>query len=130
MDPMNSQPSHDRTIETDEGVDTVSIFQDPGLMQQVSRTEQDGFDTLVGYFRCQFECGQQRAVLHVVIQPAMPNLPEVETMVVDAENVRVRLTDIKVYGVRAEIVLSQPAASRMSILVEVIAAAPITVGSQ
>jgi len=127
---MNSQPSHDRTIETDEGVDTVSIFQDPGLMQQVSRTEQDGFDTLVGYFRCQFECGQQRAVLHVVIQPAMPNLPEVETMVVDAENVRVRLTDIKVYGVRAEIVLSQPAASRMSILVEVIAAAPITVGSQ
>ena len=127
---MNPQPSHDRTIETDEGVDTVSIFQDPGLMQQVSRTEQDGFDTLVGYFRCQFECGQQRAVLHVVIQPAMPNLPEVETMVVDAENVRVRLTDIKVYGVRAEIVLSQPAASRMSILVEVIAAAPITVGSQ
>jgi len=127
---MNSQPSHDRTIETDEGVDTVSIFQDPGLMQQVSRTEQDGFDNLVGYFRCQFECGQQRAVLHVVIQPAMPNLPEVETMVVDAENVRVRLTDIKVYGVRAEIVLSQPAASRMSILVEVIAAAPITVGSQ
>ena len=127
---MNSQPSYDRAIETDEAVDIVSIFQDPGLMQQVSRTEQDGFDTLVGYFRCKFECGQQRAVLHVVIQPAMPSLPEVETMVVDAENVRVRLTDIKVYGLRAEIVLSQPAASGMSILIEVIAAAPMTVGSQ
>ena len=126
---MNSQPITDRIPEIEDG-ESLSVFDDPSLTQQVSRTERDGFDTLVGYYRCQFESGQQRAVLHAVIQPAMNQVPEVETIVVVGDNVRVRLTDIKVYGVRAEMVLSRPASSPMSVLVEVIATSPLTVGSQ
>ncbi|MCH2182888.1 MAG: hypothetical protein MK108_12865 [Mariniblastus sp.] len=108
----------------------MSILEDSGVMQQVSRTVQDGWDTLMGYYRCPFEGGQRRSILHVVFQPAMPSLPEVETMVLDVDNVRVRLTDIKVYGLRIEVVLSQPATSDMSVLIEVIAASPAAVGSQ
>lgn len=127
---MNLQPLQNRDLGTGDRPEGVSILDDSGVMQQVSRTVQDGWDTVMGYYRCRFEQGQRRSVLHVVFQPAMPSLPEVETMVLDVDNVRVRLTDIKVYGLRVEVVLSQPATSDMSVLIEVIAASPAAVGSQ
>ena len=114
------------TLGTDD-LEGVSALKAPGFIQQINRAEQDGFDTLAGYFRCKFEPGQQRYTLHVMIQPAMPSVPEVETMALDLEQVRIRLTDCKVYGLRAEIVLSQPATQATSVLVEVIAASPLTV---
>ena len=124
---MNVQSANNGLTLGADDLEGVSALQDPGFIQQINRTEQDGYDTLAGYFRYKFEPGQQRYALHVMIEPAMQSIPEVETMVLDAEQVRVRMTDCKVYGLRAEIVLSQPAAEPISVLVEVIAASPLSV---
>ena len=127
---MNLQPLQNRDLESGERPDGISILEDTGVTQQVSRTVQDGWDTVMGYYRCSFEPGQRRSILHVAFQPAMPSTPEVETMVLDTDDARIRLTDSKVYGLRIEVVLSQPAASNMSVLIEVIATCPARVGSQ
>jgi len=127
---MNLQPLQNRELEVDDGPEGVSILTDSGVMQQVSRTLQDGWDTVMGYYRCQFETGQRRSILHVVFQPAMPSLPEVEAMVLEVDHARVRLTDVKVYGLRVEVVLNEPAKADMDILVEVIAVSSAAVGSQ
>ncbi|MEE2825380.1 MAG: hypothetical protein VYE64_01995, partial [Planctomycetota bacterium] len=127
---MNLQPLQNRDLESGERPDGISILEDTGVTQQVSRTVQDGWDTVMGYYRCPFEPGQRRSIVHVAFQPAMPSTPEVETMVLDADDARIRLTDSKVYGLRIEVVLSQPAASNTSVLIEVIATCPARVGSQ
>lgn len=127
---MNLQPLQNCDLESGERPEAMSILEDTGVTQQVSRTVQDGWDTVMGYYRCSFEPGQRRSILHVAFQPAMPHTPEVETMVLDADDARIRLTESKVFGLRIEVVLSQPATCNRSVLIEVIAACPVRVGSQ
>ena len=127
---MNLQPLQNCDLESGERREAMSILEDTGVTQQVSRTVQDGWDTVMGYYRCSFEPGQRRSILHIAFQPAMPNTPEVETMVLDVDDARIRLTESKVFGLRIEVVLSQPATCNRSVLIEVIAACPVRVGSQ
>lgn len=99
-------------------------LQDPGLVQQITRTQRDGMDQVVAYYRCRFESGQQRQALNVLIQPAMSIAPEVHVNVVDGHEARVRVTDIERYGLRAELVLAQTPDGPVQVLVEVLATAP------
>ena len=103
----------------------VVPMDDPNLMQWITRRLNQELDTYVGNFRCVFLPGQQRYTLHCVFHPVFDLLPEIEAYCMEDEDVRVRITNTAKFGVRAEVVLSEPAASRRSVLVELIAAAPV-----
>jgi hypothetical protein len=100
---------------------------DPNLVQHIVRSNQDGIESIVGYFRCEFLAGQQRYVLHAPFSPALGAVPAIEAMVADEEclqdSVRVRVTDKQKFGARLEVVLVEPAKKPISLLVEVIASA-------
>ena len=41
------------------------VLENRDLVQHVTRTRDAGIETIVGYFRVEFEPGQQRSVLHL-----------------------------------------------------------------
>ena len=97
------------------------VLENQDLVQHVTRTQESGVNTIVGYFRIEFEPGQQRSVLHVPFAPPLKIVPQVDAHVTDHENVRVRVTDCQKFGIRTEIILDQASQSHQKILVEVIA---------
>ena len=97
------------------------LLDDPGLVQHITRTERDGLQTIVAYFRIEFQPGQQRLVLHVPLVPALNVLPTVNAHATDHQDVRVRVTDRQKFGIRAEVILSAPAVTADKLLVELIA---------
>ena len=107
-----------------------SVIANPNLTQHLTRTVEDNVDTIVGYFRCRFDVGQQRYSLHFVVHPAFENKPDVEAIPLDIDEMRIRVTDCLTYGIRAELVLPKPATEPTQVLVEIIASAgqnnPIT----
>lgn len=116
-------------MEDDESfLDTEMILQqlleNPNLVQHISRTEESGRETVVGYFRATFEPRQQRQILHVPFAPPLKAIPQVEAHVTDQQDVRIRITDCQKFGIRAEIILSQPVQARKNLLVEIIATEP------
>lgn len=98
-----------------------SILNDPDISLQLTRRAADEFDTLIGFFRCQFESQQQRFALHVPIYPAMNEIPEVEAVVLDCDDAKIRVTDRQKFGLRLEIVLSEPCPAMRKLVVEVTA---------
>lgn len=97
------------------------ILADPDLVQHVVRTNRDGCETVVGFFRCLLETGMQRYILHVPFTPPLANIPEVESMITERSDVRARVTDRQKFGTRIEVILPCPAESPTTLLVEVIA---------
>lgn len=97
------------------------ILGDPGLTQYVIRRSESNTDTLVGYFRCCLEQNQQRYALHIPVYPAMEFEPQVEAILMDSNDGRVKITESKKFGLRMEIVLPTPAEKQVDFLVEVIA---------
>lgn len=102
----------------------AQMLEDPTILQQVTRTCREGVETLVGYFRCPLDAGQQRAVLHVPIEPVMAGSPAVEALVLEVEG-RVRATTCHPFGVRLEVVLDRPLEQAGSVVVEVVASHPV-----
>jgi len=104
--------------------DGESMMSDPAVSQHIvraQRTESSGIaDTLTGSFRCRFEPTQTTYVLHVPIYPPMKSVPEVET-ICDQENVVVRVTQTKKFGLRVELKRASDSSQSASILVEVTA---------
>lgn len=97
------------------------VLDDPNLVQHLTRTQHDGHESIVAYFRIEFVPGQQRHVLHVPFSPPLSFVPEVQANATDEQEVRVRVTDRQKFGVRAEVILPVPANSSRRLLVEVIA---------
>ena len=97
------------------------VLENRDLVQHVTRTRESGVETIVGYFRLEFEAGQQRSVLHVPFAPPLKIVPQVDAHVTDYEDVRVRVTDSQKFGVRTEVILDQAAQSHQTILVEIVA---------
>ena len=97
------------------------VLENQDLVQHVTRTQEAGVGTIVGYFRIEFEPGQQRSVLHIPFAPPLKIVPQVDAHVTDHDNVRVRVTDCQKFGVRTEVILDQASQSHQKILVEVIA---------
>jgi len=97
------------------------LLENPDFTQHITRTVEADQETLVGYFRVEFQPGQQRQVLHVPFVPPLQVIPQVNAHVTDQENVRVRMTDCQKFGVRAEIILGQASNTARKMLVEIIA---------
>lgn len=97
------------------------VLENRDLVQHVTRTRDAGIETIVGYFRVEFEPGQQRSVLHVPFAPPLKIVPQVDAHVTDHENVRVRVTDCQKFGVRTEVILEQASKSHQKLLVEIVA---------
>lgn len=81
------------------------VLNDPKMVQHITRTRQDGCETIVAYFRLSFEPNQQRQVLHLPFTPPLTSIPSVSAEVVEQQDGRVRITDVQKFGVRAEIIL-------------------------
>lgn len=119
FDSLTDEP--DEGFEIDPEIYLQQLLNDPALVQHVNRTESEGRQTVVGYFRVVFQPGQQRLVLHVPFSPPLAVIPQVEAHALDEQNVRVRITDSQKYGLRAEVILPNPVESERRFLVEVVA---------
>ena len=127
---MNSQESNllsttDDHIEIDPELALEQTLADPDLIQHIVRTNRDGVDTVVGYFRCHFSEGQQRHVLHCSFNPPFEQLPTIDAMVTCRDDVRARITDCQKFGTRIELIFREPCLEETKLLVEVIASSSI-----
>ena len=104
--------------------DLELLLADPSVNQLMLRTEKDGVDQLVSYFRCEFQPGEKHFVLHVPVQPAMSEHPAVQAMGVD-EDLRIRTTKVEKFGVRLEAILDFVATEAKSMLIEVVLTSPV-----
>ena len=111
----------DDVVTADLELVTEQILADPNLNQYITRRNEDGQDTLVGYFRCQLQRHQQRYALHIPLHPAMSAVPQVEAIVMDSDEASIRVTERQRFGLRVEIVLPRPTTETCSVMVEVIA---------
>ena len=101
-----------------------SALSNPDVTQMVTRTVDQDSDTIVGHFRCTFESGQQRYVLNYPIHPAFETAPRIESAsALEEVDLRIRVTECRAYGVRLELILSQPASAKTTVLVELIVSA-------
>ena len=89
-------------IRTDEMEVTREDLLAAGIVQQCSRYDLDGQESICGIFRCDFEPLQRRTALHVPIHPPLSDLPEVEAIGIDCD-LRTRVTDCQKFGVRIEV---------------------------
>ena len=97
------------------------MLEDSSIIQQVTRSRSGDSETVVGYFRCDFAQGQQRAVLHVPFTPLLNEVPSVEAMIMDDVAGKVRVTDRQKFGLRLEVVTQTPVDTRCAVLIEVVA---------
>ena len=123
--PLNDTPAADSDGGRAEMMDlellAEQLIADPGLSQFTTRREEDGIDTLVGYFRCHLQGQQQRYALHVPLYPPMHREPMVQAMAMDSDQATVKVTDRQRFGIRVEIVLPRPVIESTDLLVEIIA---------
>lgn len=75
--------------------------------QTSSRYVAEGRDCVETCLRVRFEPGQQTAVVHLPIQPAMSSVPEVECEPCDGTEMRITVDPVQPYGVR--LVVRRPA---------------------
>lgn len=99
--------------------DLELLLADPSVNQLTLRTEKDGVDQLVSYFRCEFQPGEKCFVLHVPVQPPMSEHPTVQAMGVD-EDVRIRTTKVEKFGIRLEAILDVVTEETKNLLIEVV----------
>ncbi|MFK7768269.1 MAG: hypothetical protein AB8B55_13680 [Mariniblastus sp.] len=97
------------------------VIENPNLVQQTTRTDNNGLETVAGYFRVSFLPDQQRQVLHVPFTPPFKTMPTIQTHSIEQEQVRVRVTDCQKFGVRVEVILPQATTEFQKLLVEVLA---------
>ncbi len=98
----------DSAVDDPEGPSSLSL---PDHFQQTSsRYIADGRDCLEACLRVRFEPGQQTAIVHVPIQPAMPCDPEVECEPAGGDEVRVTVDPAQPYGIRLVCRRSSPCA--------------------
>ncbi|MDE0935046.1 MAG: hypothetical protein OSA89_03960 [Mariniblastus sp.] len=97
------------------------ILETPGLFQHVTRSDQEGLETVVGYFRIDFEPNSQRHILHIPFSPPFKTIPQVETNTLGEQEARIRITDRQKFGLRMEVILPQTADSSQHMIIETIA---------
>ncbi|MDA7861790.1 hypothetical protein N9B31_02715 [Mariniblastus sp.] len=97
------------------------ILETPGLFQHVTRSDHEGLETVVGYFRIDFEPNCQRHILHVPFSPPFKTIPQVDTNTLGEQEARIRITDRQKFGLRMEIILPQTSDSSQHMIIETIA---------
>ena len=116
---VNQDESDDQFLDPE--IVLEQVLADPNLLQHQTRTLDRGLTTVVGYFRIKFLPNQARYILHVPFSPTLNSIPDVQAHSVDDQNVRVRVTDIQKFGIRAEVILPRPAIEAQSTLIEILA---------
>jgi len=99
--------------------DSIESFLVSGIVQQVTRTQIAESDQIVGIFRCDFEPDQQRYALNIPIHPALSEIPSVEALCLESD-ARIRITDLKKFGVRLEVVLNENSQDAQSVFVDAV----------
>ena len=97
------------------------MLEDENLVQHVTRTKESGSQSVVGYFRVEFEPSQQRQILHVPFAPPLKVVPKVDAHATDHQDVRIRITDCQKFGIRVEIILGKPSTVLTNRLIEIVA---------
>ncbi len=97
------------------------ILETPGLFQHVTRSDQEGLETVVGYFRIDFEPNSQRHILHVPFSPPLKTIPQVDTNTLGEQEARIRITDRQKFGLRMEVILPHITDSSQQMIIETIA---------
>jgi hypothetical protein len=88
------------------------------LVQQLTRTRENGQERVSGKARIEFAAGEQTTALHVVFCPPLDHDPEVDVEAIDAEEVSVRATECRSYGLRFEVRRGRDAAGPLRVLVQ------------
>ena len=116
---LSEQAAANGASEIDPEMALEVLLSDASLDQLILRRQQDGVESIIGYYRVPVELGQQRVSWHVPFVPPMPTLPACTADPVDQSGVRVRFTNIQKFGARAEMILANPSNSKGSILIAI-----------
>ena len=116
---LSDQAVANDAAEIDPEIALEVLLSDESLNQLLLRRQQDGVESIAGYYRVPVEPGQQRVSWHVPFVPSMPTLPACTADLVDQSNVRIRFTNIQKFGARAEMILANPSSSKGSILIAI-----------
>ncbi len=116
---LAGQTDQEDAAEIDPEMALEVLLSDSSLNQLLLRRQQDGVESITGYYRVPVEPGQQRVSWHVPFVPSMPNLPVCTADPVDQSDVRIRFTNIQKFGARAEMILASPSNGKGSILIAI-----------
>ena len=95
------------------------LLGDASLTQLLLRRQQDGSETITGYYRLQIEPGQQRVSWHIPFVPPMPTVPVCNADPMDRSDARIRFTNVQKFGARAEMILANPSSGKDSIMIAI-----------
>jgi hypothetical protein len=77
---------------------------DEMVLQQMTRSKTaEGLDRLDGTFCVEFPAEAMTATVHIPFCPAFENVPKVQVFPVDATEVNLRITSIKMFGMRVDV---------------------------
>ena len=92
---------------------------DPSITQSITRRfDDDGSEVISGTIRCHFEPNERMRNAHIGFCPLLASAPEVFAEVVDGPDADVMVGQVLCTGVRFDVKIHQPAASKTSVLVE------------
>ena len=116
---MADEATPEEAPEIDPEMALEVLLGDPKLTQLLVRRQEDGVESITGYYRLPVEADQQRVSWHVPFVPPMLTLPACTADPVDRSDVRIRFTNVQKFGARAEMILSNPSDSNGSVLVTI-----------
>jgi hypothetical protein len=90
------------------------------LVQQITRVQEEGRESIHGLLRAEIPAGDRLAVVHVAFCPPLAAAPELQAHAIDAEDADVRITQAETFGTRIEARLQEPAVDRSSVLIELL----------
>ena len=117
--PLCDQDDRDQAVDLELALEC--LLSNRELIQHTTRHVVADGEVATGYFRCHFQPGQQRAVIHFNFTPPLACLPDISATLMDDVSARIRVTDCQRYGTRVEVVLDQPVVAPCKALVEIVA---------
>jgi hypothetical protein len=94
------------------------------VLQQLTRYRSaEGGDALLGQLVAEFQPGERHAVVYVAFCPPFERLPQAEAHLAEDIVATVKLTQVLHNGAQVDVALPCPAASNMSVSVELFAVA-------
>jgi hypothetical protein len=87
------------------------------VVQQFTRTREEGCEQISGIVRMEFAAGEQTAAQHVAFCPPLQSDPEVEIEAVALNDVTVRAAECRSYGLRLEGRRGRDTAQPLTVLV-------------
>jgi hypothetical protein len=90
------------------------------LVQQLTRTVENGRETLHALLRVEIPSNDRLAVAHLAFCPPLAAAPELTAHVIDDEQAEVRITQSESFGTRLEVRAAHTAPGPRNVLVEIV----------